>query len=68
MCNNQGGITVGTTGTTYGTIRLDQLLINSDMHEHRCLENINKLYQSSRKYNDQQQYKTIIEAPMVSTT
>ena len=38
------------------------------MYEHRCLENINKLYKYSVKRNDQQQYKVNIESSMVSTT
>ena len=32
------------------------------MYEHRCLENIKKLYKTAVKYDDQQQYKDIIEA------
>ena len=35
------------------------------MYEHRCLKNIKK---TSCKCDDQQQYKTILEAVMVSTT
>ena len=38
------------------------------MYEHRCLENINKLYISAGKWNDQHQCKSILEAAMVSTT
>ena len=37
------------------------------MYKHRCLENIKKLFKSSGKCNDQQQYKAIIESLMVST-
>ena len=38
------------------------------MYEHRCLENINKLYKYSVKCDDQLQFKEILESSMVSTT
>ena len=50
------------------TIVFDQSLCNSAMYEHRCLENIKNLYKTSWKCDDQQQYKEVIEASMVSTT
>ena len=31
------------------------------MYEHKCVENINKLYKSAVKYENQQQYRSIIE-------
>ena len=37
------------------------------MYEHRCQENINNLYKTAGRYYDQQQYKAILEATMVST-
>ena len=37
------------------TIGVNQSLSNSAMYEHRCLENIKKLYKTNGKYNDQQQ-------------
>ena len=49
------------------TIGVDQSLINSEMYEHRCLENINKLYKSAGKCYEQKHYKSIIEATIVST-
>ena len=49
------------------TIVIDPLLSNSEMYEHRCMKNINKLYTSSGKCNDQHHYKFIIELAMVST-
>ena len=36
------------------TIGVDQSLSNSTIYEHRCLENIKKLYKSVRKFDDQQ--------------
>ena len=48
-------------------IGVDQSLSNSAMYEHRCLENIKKLYKNSVKCDNQQQKKEIIEAEMVST-
>ena len=50
------------------TIGIDQSLSNGAMYEHRCLENINKLYTSSVKCDDKMQFKAIIEVSMVSTT
>ena len=44
------------------TIVLYQSLSTSAMYEHRFLENIKKIYKSSGKCDDQQQYKAIIEA------
>ena len=50
------------------TIGVEKLLSNSAMYEHRFLENIKKLYKYAVKFDDQQPYKSIIEAAMVSTT
>ena len=50
------------------TIVVDQLLSNSALYEHKCLLNIKKLYKYSVKCDDQQHYKDIIEADMVSTS
>ena len=49
------------------TIVVDQFLSESSLHEHICLENIKKLYKSAGKCDDQQKYKAITEAAMVST-
>ena len=49
------------------TISIDQSLSNNDLYEHKCIQNINKLYKQSGKYENQQQLKYIIEAAMVST-
>ena len=37
------------------------------MYEHRCLENIKKLYKSTGKCYHQQQYKAILVAEIIST-
>ena len=50
------------------TIGVYQSSRNSAIYEHRCLENIKNLCKSSGKHDDQQQYKAILEAAMVSTT
>ena len=42
-------------------IVMDQSLSNSAIYKHRCLENIMKLYTSDGKYDNQQQYKAIID-------
>ena len=49
------------------TIRIDPFLGNCAMYEHRCMEKINKLYKSAVKFDDRLQFKSIIEASMVST-
>ena len=49
------------------TIGVDQSLRNSEMYEHRFMENMMKLYKYSGKCDDQQHLKDIIEATMVST-
>ena len=46
---------------------MKQVLSNSAMYEHRCLENIKSLYKYAGKHDNRQQYKAIIEAAMVST-
>ena len=49
------------------TVGIDQSLINSALFEHRCLQNIKKLYKHTGKCDDQQQLKYILEAAIVST-
>ena len=44
-----------------------QSLGNCAFYEYICLKNIKKLYKTAGKYDDQQQYKAIIEAEMFST-
>ena len=48
-------------------IGIDPSLSNNNIYEHKCLENIKKLYKQAGKCDDQQQFKDIIEAAMVST-
>ena len=49
------------------TIGVYQQSSNSALYDHICLENIKKLYKSSGRCNNQQQYEDIIEAVMVYT-
>ena len=49
------------------TIGIDQLLWNRSSFEHKCLNNIKKIYQHSGKCGDQQNLKYIIDAAMLST-
>ena len=49
------------------TVGFEQSLSNSVMCEHRCMENIKKLYKSAVNFDYQKQYKAIIEAATVST-
>ena len=49
------------------TIGLDQQLRKSALFEHRCLQNIKKLYKHAGKCDDQKKFKDILEAAMVST-
>ena len=48
------------------TIGVDQLLSDSTIHEHRCMEKIKKLNKSSIECNNQQNYKVILETSMIS--
>ena len=50
------------------TIGIDQSLINNALFEHKCIQNINKLYKHAGKCDDQQQLRYIPEAAMVSNT
>ena len=47
------------------TIGICQSLSNSALFEHRCLQNINKLYKRYGKCDDQKQFKYILEAAVV---
>ena len=49
------------------TIGIDQSLRNSAIFKHRCLQNIKKLYEHAGKCDNQQQFRDIVEAAMVST-
>ena len=49
-------------------IMVHQSLSNSALYEHRCLENINKLCRTTCECEYQQQYKSMIEKAMVSTS
>ena len=49
------------------TIGIHQSLSNNAIYEHKCLENIKKVYKQAGKCDDQQQFKDILEAAMVST-
>ena len=68
MCHYKRFDAFWTTKKHMATIGVDQQLCNSDLYEHRRLENINKLYKSSGKCDDQQHYKAILETTMVSTS
>ena len=48
-------------------IGIDQSLSNNAIYEHKCLGNIKKLYKQAGKFDDQQQFKDILEDAMVST-
>ena len=49
------------------TIGIDQSLCNQSYFEHKCMNNIKKIYQHAGKYGDQQKLKDILDADMVST-
>ena len=48
-------------------IVIDPSLSNNTIYEHKCLENIKNSYKQAVKCDDQQQFKHILEANMVST-
>ena len=49
------------------TIGIHPSLSKNAIYEHKYLENIKKLYKQAGKCDDQQQFKDILEADMVST-
>ena len=49
------------------TIVIDPSLRNNTIYEHKCLENIKTLYKQAGKCYNQQQFKDIFKAAMVST-
>ena len=48
------------------TIGIDQYLSNNAVYEHKCLENIKKLYKQDGKCDDQKKLRNIFEGAMVS--
>ena len=42
------------------TTVIDQYLSNNAIYEHKCLENIIKIYNQASKFDDQQKFKDII--------
>ena len=50
------------------TTGIDQSLCNRSYFEHKCLNNIKKIYQNVGNWDDQQNLKYIIDAAMVSAT
>ena len=50
------------------TICIHPSLSSNAIYEHKCLENIKKLYKQSGKCDEQQQFKDILEAAMFYTT
>ena len=49
------------------TIGIDQYSFARSSFEHRCMNNIKKIYQHAGKYDDQQNLKDIIDASILST-
>ena len=49
------------------TIGIDQSLCIRFSFEHKCLNNIKKIYQHAGKCDDQQNIKDVLDAVMVST-
>ena len=49
------------------TISINQSLSNNDIFEHKCLQNIKKVYKHTGKCDNQQQCKYILEIAIVST-
>ena len=49
------------------TIGIDQSSFNMSSFEHRCMNNIKKIYQHAGKCDDQQNIKDIIDAAVMST-
>ena len=49
------------------TIGIDQSLSNNAIYEHKFLESIKNIYKQAGKFDDQQQFKDILKAIIVST-
>ena len=49
------------------TIGINKSSSKNAIYEHKCLENIKKLYKQAGKCDGQQQFKDILEDAMVST-
>ena len=49
------------------TIGIDQSVFERSSFEHRCMNNIKKIYQHAGKCDDQQNLKDIIDAAILST-
>ena len=49
------------------TIGIDQSSFARSYFEHRCLNNIKKIYQHAGKCDDQQNLKDVIDASILST-
>ena len=49
------------------TIGIDQYLRKNALYEHKCLENMKKLYKQAGKCDYQQPFKDILEDAIVST-
>ena len=49
------------------TIGIDQSLCNRSYFEHKCMNNIKKIYQHEGNFDDQQNLNYILDAAMVST-
>ena len=60
MRHTERGIAVKKTETTYVHHWSRPILSNSDLYEHKYLENIKKLYWYAGKFDYKQQYKAIL--------
>ena len=49
------------------TIGIDQSSFARSSFEHRCMNNIKKIYEHAGKYDDQQNLKDVIDAAIIST-
>ena len=49
------------------TIGIDQSLSNRSSFEHKCLNNIKKIYQHADKWYNQKNLKDVLDSDMVST-
>ena len=49
------------------TIGIERSSFNMSNFEHRCINNIKKIYQHAGKYDDQQKIKDILEAALIYT-
>ena len=67
MCRDKRYVAITATKISRTYHWYSPILKQQSIYEHKCLENINKLYKHAGKCDDQKQFKDFLDAAMVST-